>query len=255
MIKSDMAKLIEITDDGPVRIVRMARPDKKNALTAAMYEDIANALVAARTTPSIRCIVIAGTPGAFCAGNDLEEFRQAAASGEGLGDSVIRFLHALACCERPLVAAVDGLAIGVGTTMLLHCDYVVASRISRFTTPFVGLGLVPEAASSLLAPRLMGPRRAFALLVMGEPLDAERALSIGLVNALADSADVETDALAAARRIAVLPPEAVLASRRLIRGEPEELIERIDLEADFFRERLQSPEAQAAFEAFFARKK
>ncbi|HWV43372.1 enoyl-CoA hydratase-related protein, partial [Pseudorhodoplanes sp.] len=121
--------------------------------------------------------------------------------------------------------------------------------------PFVGLGLVPEAASTLLAPRLMGPRRAFAMLVMGEPLDAATAQSIGLVNAVTDSAEVEAKAFAAARRIAALPPEAVLASRRMIRGEPDELAGRIDLEADFFRERLQSPEAKAAFEAFFNRKK
>ena len=127
--------------------------------------------------------------------------------------------------------------------------------MARFTTPFVGLGLVPEAASSLLAPRLMGPRRAFAMLVMGEPFDSGQALSVGLINSVADSSEVETQALAAARRIAAMPPEAVLAARRLIRGDPEELIERIDLEADFFRERLQSPEAQAAFAAFFARKK
>jgi enoyl-CoA hydratase/carnithine racemase len=127
--------------------------------------------------------------------------------------------------------------------------------MARFTTPFVGLGLVPEAASTLLAPRLMGPRRAFAMLVMGEPFDSEQALSVGLINAVADSAEVETQALAAARKIAALPPEAVLASRRMIRGEPDELAARIDLEADFFRERLQSPEAQAAFAAFFARKK
>ena len=250
-----MTPLVEVVDDGPVRIMRMNRPDKKNALTSEMYEAMAAGLVGAKISPAIRCIVIAGLPGAFCAGNDLDEFRQAAVSGEGLGDAVLRFLHALAYCERPLVAAVDGLAIGVGTTMLLHCDYVVASRSSRFTTPFVGLGLVPEAASSLLAPRLMGPRRAFSLLVMGEPLDAERALSLGLVNAVMDSAEVETAALAAARKIAALPPEAVLAARRLIRGEPDEISERIDLEADFFRERLQSPEAQAAFAAFFARKK
>ncbi len=250
-----MTDLVDIRDDGAIRIVRMNRPDKKNALTAAMYDAMATALTGTKTTHAIRCVVIAGVPGAFCAGNDLDEFRQAAASGEGLGDSVLRFLHALAYCERPLVAAVDGIAVGVGTTMLLHCDYVVASRNARFTTPFVGLGLVPEAASTLLAPRLMGPRRAFAMLVMGEPLDAERAQTIGLVNAVTDSADVETQALAAAQRIAALPPEAVFASRRMIRGEPEELAERIDLEADFFRERLQSPEAQAAFEAFFARKK
>lgn len=250
-----MTDLVDIRDDGDIRMVRMNRPDKKNALTAKMYDAMAAALTGTRTDQSVRCVMIAGTPGAFCAGNDLDEFRQAAADGEGLGDPVLRFLHALAYCERPLVAAVDGFAVGVGTTMLMHCDYVVASRNARFTTPFVGLGLVPEAASTLLAPRLMGPRRAFAMLVMGEPLDAAGAQSIGLVNAVADSAEVEAQALAAARKIAALPPEAVLASRRMIRGEPGELAERIDLEADFFRERLQSPEAQAAFEAFFARKK
>ena len=250
-----MTTLVDVKDDGGIRTVRMNRPNKKNALTGAMYDAMAAALTATKSDQSIRCLMFAGAPGAFCAGNDLDEFRQAAAEGEGLGEGVLRFLHALAYCERPLVAAVDGIAVGVGTTMLLHCDYVVASTTARFTTPFVGLGLVPEAASTLLAPRLMGPRRAFAMLVMGEPLDAMRARDIGLVNAVADSADVEAQALAAARRIAALPPEAVLASRRMIRGEPDELAERIDLEADFFRERLQSPEAKAAFEAFFTRKK
>ena len=249
-----MTDLVEIKDDGGIRVVRMNRPDKKNALTAAMYDAMAAAIAGTKTDPDIRCVMIAGAPGAFCAGNDLDEFRKAADDGEGLGEPVLRFLHALAWCERPLVAAVDGFAVGVGTTMLLHCDYVVASRMARFSTPFVGLGLVPEAASTLLAPRLMGPRRAFAMLVMGEPFDSEQALSVGLVNVVADSAEVETQALAAARKISSLPPEAVLASRRMIRGEPGELAARIDMEADFFRERLQSPEAQAAFAAFFARK-
>jgi enoyl-CoA hydratase/carnithine racemase len=250
-----MTNLVDIRDDSPIRIVRMNRPDKKNALTAAMYDAMAVALTGTKTDQSIRCVMLAGAPGAFCAGNDLDEFRKAAEDGEGLGESVLRFLHALAYCERPLVAAVDGLAIGVGTTMLMHCDYVVASANARFVTPFVNLGLVPEAASSLLAPRLMGPRRAFALLVMGEPLDAAGARDIGLVNAVAESPEVEAIAFAASQKIAALPPEAVLAARRLIRGEPEELAARIDMEADFFRERLQSPEAQAAFAAFFARKK
>lgn len=250
-----MTPLVTVTDDGSVRIVRMNRPDKKNALTAEMYDVMASALVDARTSPAIRCVMIAGQPGAFCAGNDLDEFLHAAEIGEGLGTHTIRFLHALASFDKPLIAAVNGLAIGVGATMLLHCDYVVASHEARFSTPFVNLGLVPEAASSLLAPRLMGQRRAFALLVMGEPLDAQAASATGLVNAVVDSADVDSRALAAAQRIAKLPQEAVQASRSLMRGAPEELIERIDLEADFFRERLQSPESQAAVEAFFARKK
>ena len=250
-----MSAYIDVTDDGAVRIIRINRPDKKNALTAGMYDAMASALAGIKTSHSIHCALIAGQPGAFCAGNDLEEFRQAAASGEGLGDSVLRFLYALASCEKPLVAAVNGLAIGIGTTMLLHCDYVVAARDARFATPFVNLGLVPEAASSLLAPRLMGPRHAFALLVMGEPLDAQSAMTAGLVNAITDSADVDQCALEAAQKIAKLPPEAVLASRRLMRGSADEIIQRIDTEADFFRERLQSKDAQAAFEAFFARKK
>ncbi len=250
-----MSPHINVTDDRGIRVIRMNRPDKKNALTADMYDALASALTSMKLSTGIHCAMIAGVPGAFCAGNDLEEFRSAATSGEGLGASTLRFLHALASCEKPIVAAVNGLAVGVGTTMLLHCDYVVASRDARFATPFVNLGLVPEAASTLIAPRLMGPRRAFALLVMGEPMDAQGAMAAGLVNAIADSADVDRLAMETAQRIAKLPPEAVLASRRLMRGTPEDIIDRIDTEADFFRERLQSPEAQAAFEAFFARKK
>ena len=252
---SDMSSHIDVTDDGAVRTVRINRPEKKNALTGDMYEAMAAALTSAKHAPDIRCVMFAGLPGAFCAGNDLDEFRQAAESGEGLSNSVLRFLYALASSEKPLVAAVNGLAIGIGTTMLLHCDYVVASREARFVTPFVNLGLVPEAASSLLAPRLMGPRHAFALLVMGEPLDAQDAMLAGLVNAIADSADVDQRTLDAAQKITKLPPDAVLSSRRLMRGTAEDIITRIDTEADFFRERLQSPEAQAAFAAFFSRKK
>jgi len=250
-----MSDLVTVADDGGVRCIRMNRADKKNALNAAMYDAMADALGQVVRVPAIRCIVIAGVPGAFCAGNDLKEFQQAAASGEGLGDSVIRFLHALARCEKPLVAVVQGIAIGVGTTMLLHCDFVVAGNDARFATPFVALGLVPEAASSLLAPRLMGQRRAFSLLVMGRPLDAGEAKQCGLVNLVAAPAEVETLAMGAAREIASLPPEAVAASRRLMRGPAEEIVERIDEEADYFRARLQSDEARAAFEAFFARKK
>jgi enoyl-CoA hydratase/carnithine racemase len=250
-----MTPHVTVRDEGAVRIIRIERPDKKNALTSIMYDALAAGLAGTKTSPHIHSVLITGVPGAFCAGNDMEEFRQAAESGEGLSESVIRFLYALAACERPIIAAVNGLAIGVGTTMLLHCDYVVASREARFSTPFVNLGLVPEAASSLIAPRLMGQRRAFALLVMGEPLDAQGALAAGLVNMIVDGADVEPRALEAAQKIATLPPEAVLASRRLMRGSTEEIVERIDEEADNFLERLQSPEAMAAFKAFFKRKK
>jgi len=246
---------ITVVDDGPVRTVRMNRPDKKNALTAAMYDAMAGALESANGHPDIRCVVIAGGPGAFSAGNDLAEFAQAATAAVGLGSSVVHFLHALARSERPLVAAVQGLAVGVGTTMLLHCDHVVAGTDARFSTPFVGLGLVPEAASSLLAPRLMGHRRAFELLVMGRPLDAAAAQACGLINAVAPPGDVEAEAMKAAHHIAALPAEAVAASRRLLRGSPDETVARIDEEVRLFKERLQSTEAQKAFDAFLNRKR
>ena len=250
-----MSDLITIADAETIRTVRMNRPDKKNALTASMYDAMAEALESVNNQTDIRCVVIAGGPGAFSAGNDLQQFLQAASSGEGLGLSAIRFLHSLARCQRPLVAAVQGVAVGVGTTMLLHCDHVVAGSDARFSTPFVSLGLVPEAASSLLAPRLMGQQRAFELLVMGRPLDAAAAHACGLVNTVVAPGDVDAAAMKAAREIAALPFEAMTAARRLMRGSPDEIVARIDEEVRLFKERLQSEEARAAFAAFLARKR
>src|ERR1043166_8448500 len=232
-----MSTNVDVADQGPVRLIRMNRPDKKNALTAAMYDAMAQAIESASGESPIRCIVIAGVPGAFSAGNDLGDFMKAATGGEGLGNSVLRFLYSLARAERPLVAAVQGVAVGIGTTMMLHCDYAVAASDARFSTPFVALGLVPEAASSLLAPRLMGQRRAFELLVMGKPLSGE------------------AEAMKAAQAIAALPPEGVAISRRLMKGAPDEIVKRIDEEAEQFKKRLQSPEARKASEAFLPRKK
>ncbi len=249
-----MTDLVIVTDDGPVRTIRMNRPEKKNALTMAMYEAMATAIESVSNT-SLRCLLIAGGPAAFCAGNDLNDFLQAAGAGGALGQPILRFLYALARNEKPLVAAVRGNAVGVGTTILMHCDHVVAGSDARFATPFVGLGLVPEAASSLLAPRLMGQARAFSLLVMGRPLDAEAAKAAGLVNTVVPADDVEAEAIKAAREIAALPPQAVLASRRLMHGEPDEIVARIDAEAEQFKTRLQSTEARAAFEAFLFRKR
>jgi len=245
---------ILVTDDGPIRTIRMNRPDKKNALTHAMYDAMAAAIEEAGARAATRCLMIAGASSAFCAGNDIGHFVGASRSGE-LGAPVLRFLHALARCEKPLVAAVQGAAVGVGTTMLLHCDHVVAATDAHLATPFVALGLLPEAGSSLLAPRLMGQARAFSLLVMGEPLTAADAKEAGIVNAVVPAAEVDARALAAARAIAALPPQAVLASRRLLRGAPDEIVARIDAEAEAFKERLSSPEAQAAFAAFLARKR
>jgi enoyl-CoA hydratase/carnithine racemase len=250
-----VSDLIIVSDEGPVRTVQMNRPDKKNALTAAMYDALATAIEGAAGEPDLRCLLVSGTGGAFSAGNDLQEFLDAATSGAGLGHSTVRFLHALARCQRPLVAAVRGVAVGVGTTMLLHCDYVVAGTDARFSTPFVGLGLVPEAASSLIAPRLMGQRRAFSLLVMGRPLDAAAAQACGLVNTIVAPGDVDAEAAKAAREIAALPAEAVAVARRLMRGSADEVVARIDKEVELFKQRLRSAEARTAFESFLSRKR
>jgi len=243
---------IVVTDQGPIRVVRMYRPEKKNALTLAMYEAMAAAIEGADRDAGVRCVLIAGAPGAFCAGNDLADFLAAASRGGALGGPILRFLYALAKSDKPLIAAVGGVAVGVGTTMLLHCDHVVAADDAKFSTPFVSLGLVPEAASSLIAPRLMGHARAFSLLVMGKALTAEEAKVSGIVNTVVPAAEVDSQALAAAKEMAALPPEAVLASRRLMRGSPDEIVARIDAEAEEFKRRLASPEAQAAFVAFLS---
>ena len=242
---------ILITDDGPIRTIRMNRPEKKNALTFAMYEAMSAAI---EDAGGKRALIIAGCPGAFCAGNDIVDF-VAMTEGGALGAPIMRFLYALARCETPLVAAVDGVAVGIGTTMLLHCDHVVASAEARLSTPFVALGLVPEAASSLLAPRLMGPARAFSLLVMGQPLSASEAKAAGIVNTVVAAGELDGAALAAARIIAALPPQAVRTSRRLMRGAPDEIVARIDAEAEAFKQRLASPEAKAAFAAFLSRRR
>jgi enoyl-CoA hydratase/carnithine racemase len=250
-----MTELVVVTDDGPVRTVRMNRPEKKNALTMAMYDAMAAAIESAAQNSALRCLLIAGSPTGFCAGNDIGDFLKIATTSGALGQPILRFLYALARCETPLVAAVQGNAVGIGTTLLMHCDHVVAANDARFSTPFVGLGLVPEAASSLIAPRLMGQARAFSLLVMGRPLSADEAKAAGLVNTVVAPEAVEAEAIKAARAIAALPPQGVLASRRLLRGKPDDIAARIDEEAALFKTRLQSAEARAAFEAFLTRKR
>jgi enoyl-CoA hydratase/carnithine racemase len=250
-----MTEHVIVSDAGGIRTIRMNRPDKKNALTLAMYEAMTAALESANASDAVRCVLIAGVPGAFSAGNDLADFLLAAQSSGGLDRPALRFLPALIRCGKPLVAAVSGVAVGIGTTMLFHCDFVVAGTDARFSTPFVSLGLVPEAASSLLAPRLIGQRRAFELLVMGHPLDAAQAKDFGIANLVVAPQAVDAEALQAAREIAALPPGAVALARDLMRGAPDELLARVNQEAKIFSERLHSPEAKAAFEGFFARKR
>jgi len=249
-----MTDQVMVADQGAVRVIRFNRPEKKNALTQPMYAAITRALREADDNAAVRCVMLAGAPGAFCAGADIGEFLEAAESG-GLRPKTIDFLQALAKTNKPLVAAVGGLAVGIGTTMLLHCDYVVAAETATFATPFTRLGLLPEAGSSLLGPRRMGHARAFALLVMGRPLSAVAAKEAGLVNEVVDAATVEDTAMAAARDIATLPAGAVAQSRALLRGDLDEIVQRIDTETMAFRERLQSDEARAAFNAFLSRRK
>jgi len=250
-----MTEHVIVTDADGIRTIRMNRPDKKNALTLAMYEAMTAALEGANADDSVRCVLIAGVPGAFSAGNDLADFLKAAQSTGGLSRPALHFLPALVRCNKPMVAAVRGVAVGVGTTMLFHCDFVVAGSDASFSTPFVSLGLIPEAASSLLAPRLMGQRRAFEFLIMGHSLNAMHAREFGIANIVVAPEDVDAEALKAAREIAALPVGAVALSRALTRGATDELLARIDQEAKIFSERLNSPEAKAAFEAFFARKR
>ncbi|HEX4041826.1 MAG TPA: enoyl-CoA hydratase-related protein [Xanthobacteraceae bacterium] len=249
-----MPESIEVSDHAGVRTIRMNRPEKKNALTQPMYAAMTAALGEAQEAEAIRCIIVGGVPGAFCAGADIGEFLESAQSG-ALRPNTVAFLKGLARNRKPLVAAVGGLAVGIGVTMLFHCDHIVASREATFTTPFLKLALIPEAASSLLAPLRMGYARAFSMLVMGRPLSAADAKEAGIVNTIVEAAAVEEAALQAARDIAALPAGAVAVSRALMRGFLDDVERQIDSELLQFRERLQSDEARAAFAAFLSRKK
>ena len=245
--------LIERPESAPgVQVIRLNRAEKKNAITRAMYQAMTDALKAGDADDDVRATLFLGSEGCFSAGNDLNDF-MAFAMGGTMGREVIDFLHALAAHGKPLVSGVDGLAIGIGTTIHLHCDLTYASSRTQFRTPFVDLALVPEAASSLLAPRLMGHQRAFSLLAAGEGFSATAARDAGLVYAVVEPAAVESEALAAATRLAAKPPKALAIARNLIRGDRADVAARIDEEAGHFAAQLKSPEARAAFEAFMAR--
>lgn len=249
-----MSSLIDIRIDGAANLLRLNRPDKRNALTSPMYVALTEALAAGDADADVAAHVLAGHPGAFCAGNDIAEFKAYADSG-ALGPAVLGFLRALVTTRKPLIAAVDGLAIGVGTTLLLHCDMVYATARSVFRTPFMDLGLLPEAGSSLLMPRRMGHVRAFEMICLGETFTAERALAAGLVNALVPAGELEASALATVKRLAAKPPEALAAARRLMRAASEaEVLARMDEEAQMFTERLRSAEAREAFAAFLEKR-
>lgn len=245
--------MIDVEQVGAVQTIRMNRPEKKNALTDEMYISLSDALDAGEQNSDVRVHLLLGTDGVFTAGNDIADFLTFAQGGQ-LGGGVVRFLRTLPEIGKPLVAAVDGLAIGVGTTMLFHCDMVLASERALFRTPFLDLGLVPEAGSSLIAPRLMGQARAFELLCAGRSFSAEQARVSGFVSAIVQETDLESEAMALCSNLAAKPPEAMRVARSFVRGSNTELKQRIEDEIAAFRDRLQSDEARAAFVAFMNRK-
>ncbi|MBX3601955.1 MAG: enoyl-CoA hydratase [Rubrivivax sp.] len=241
-----------------VATIEIARPEKKNALTQAMYQAMADAINAAREDAAVRAVLITGQPGVFTSGNDIEDFMQRppGQGSDGLDSPVFRFMRALLECDKPVVAAVTGAAIGIGTTMLLHCDFVYVSDEARLAMPFVGLGLVPEYASSLLVPQLMGQRRAAEKLLLAEPFGPEQAVECGLANAVLPAAEVVNHARRVAERFNALPPGAVREAKALMRGpQREQVLATIQTEGAIFARRLRSPEAMEAFQAFFQKRK
>ncbi len=240
-----------------VATIEIARPEKKNALTVGMYQAMADALNAAGEDNAVRAVLITGQPGIFTSGNDIEDFMQRPPAGPDPMDSpVFRFMHALLDCDKPVLAAVTGAAIGIGTTMLLHCDFVYVADDARLAMPFVSLGLVPEFASSLVLPQLMGHRRAAEKLLLGDPFNGETAVECGIANAVLPAGEVVAHARRMAERFNALPPGAVRGAKRLMRrSQPEQIRETIRVEAALFGERLRSPEAMEAFQAFFQKRK
>jgi enoyl-CoA hydratase/carnithine racemase len=241
---------ISVEDRDGVRHVFLDRPDKKNALTVAMYAALADAVVSAEAD-DVGALLLTARGGAFTAGNDLRDFLDQPPHGDDA--PVIRFLHGLVRTDVPIVAAVRGAAVGIGTTMLLHCDLVYAAPSAMFKLPFVDLGIVPEAASSVLLPRRIGRARAGAALFLGEPIDAQQAYADGLVTKLVADDELDATAEAAARAIAAKPRQAVRETKRLLQYDREVLLAAMGREGKAFAERLASDEARAAMSAFFAR--
>lgn len=246
---------ISISSTGAVQTIRMNRPGKKNALTRAMYDTMTAALKDGEASSDVAVHLITGANGVFTAGNDIQDFASRAVDLTQRASGASSFISTLPQLEKPLVAAVDGLAIGVGVTMLFHCDLVYAAPTASFRTPFLDLGLVMEAGSSLLAPRIMGYQRAFELLCLGESYTAAQALAAGFVNRIVPAAGLESEAMKAAQRLASKPPGALSAARRLLRkGTPEAALDRITEEGKVFAERLGSAEAKEAFAAFLEKR-
>lgn len=247
-----MNEIIGAAEGGVLRIA-FNRQERKNAITGAMYLELAKLIASANARTDIRVVLLHGSEEVFTAGNDLADF----ASGEGTQENppAESFMRAVVALEKPLIAAINGPAIGIGATMLLHCDLVYAGENASIQAPFVKLALCPEFASSLLLPAAIGHRRAAELFLLGEPCNAEKAKSWGLVNEVLPSAEVLPRALAVAAKLAAMPPAAVRLTKALMLEDQEQPIgDRIAREFQAFSERLKSQEAQEAFKAFFERR-
>ena len=252
-----MSDHISVTRDGAVLRLAFNRPEKRNAITAAMYAALADAISASNRDDAVRAIVFEAKGEIFTAGNDIADFMAGAASPKEGHDTppVVRFLEALATAEKPLVAAVQGPAVGVGVTMLLHCDLVYAAAAATFHTPFVDLALVPEAASSLLMPRVAGYQRAAEMLLAGKKIDATRARDFGFVNEVVSSDALEQAALDAAHAMAAKAPAAMRLTKKLMKGDRETVLKHMREEGAHFAAQLQSAEFREAGMAFMQKRK
>ena len=243
--------VVEVKDR--IARIELSRVEKKNALTPGMYRALADAFAGADDDPGVRVVLLHGRPDCFCAGNDLADFLERDPNAES---PALRFLARIAGARKPIVAAVGGPAVGIGTTMLLHCDLVYAAAGTRFQLPFVPLGLVPEAASSLLLPMIAGHARAAELLLLGQPFDAGKALAAGIVTAVVPEGELLESARTAAAQLASLPPASVRLTKELMkRSRAPAVAERMREEGRLFAERLSSPEAKEAFTAFLEKRK
>ncbi|MGH6783102.1 MAG: enoyl-CoA hydratase-related protein [Sphingomicrobium sp.] len=247
-----MSEHVRVELQGATLAIALARPERRNAITVAMYEALAEAIEGAAGDPSIRLIRLSGDGQDFTAGNDLADFLNALP--RDLADiPVWRMLRALAACETPILAQVQGNCVGIGTTILLHCDLAVAEEGAHFSLPFVDLGLVPEAASSLLLPRLAGRRAAARHLLLAEPFGPDEALAMGLISHRAEAGQLVARADGIAAALLAKPAEALSQTQKLLRaGTREEILERMELEGQAFAERLQSQEVKDSIAAFFA---
>jgi len=248
-----MSEHVRVEKSGGLLAITLARPDRRNAITIDMYAALADAISEAFEDGQTRLITISGEGQDFAAGNDLADFLQAQRTDEEI--PVWRLLRALAECEIPIVAAVHGNCVGIGTTMLLHCDLVIADDSARFSMPFVDLALVPEAASSMLFPRLAGRRRAARYLLLAEPFGAEEAQAIGLVSHRVPAGGLDAKLQEIVAALLAKPREALRLTQNLLRtGTQDEILARMKLESSMFAERLASAEVKDAIAAFFAKK-